>query len=108
MRLFYDTMRTPEMIEFHIQIQGRKAMRVIQLNAYKKVDAEIIRLLKNRLVIEGDRLKDVKAFSFYSKRNQTTVQKTIQLPFSDYLAEKELNYLIYLARQEDRKGVSGA
>ncbi|MBS1968683.1 MAG: hypothetical protein JSU04_00155 [Bdellovibrionales bacterium] len=105
MRLFYDTMQTPEMIEFHIQIQGRKAMRIIQLNAYMKIDAEIIRLLKNRLSVEGDRLSDVKGITFYSKRNQMSVQYTFDLPFREESAEKELNYRIYDAREMAKKGV---
>ena len=103
MRLFYDTMPTPEVIEFQVEIQGRKIMKTIQLNAYMKVDAELIRLLKNRLSIEGDRLSDVRSFTFYSKRDRVSVHRMATLPFKDELAEKELNYLIYEAREVAKK-----
>lgn len=105
MRLFYDTMPTPEMMEFHIEIQGRRIMKTIQLQTHEKRVPHIIRLLKNRLSVEGDRLSDVKGLTLYSKKEKTTVRKSLDLPYKDEEAQKVLDYWLNELRETAIKGV---
>lgn len=99
MRLFYDTMPTPEMMEFHVEIQGRRIMKTIHLQTHKKNVPHIIRLLKNRLSVEGDRLSDVKGLTLYSKQEKSTVQRALNLPYDDDEAKEVLEGLLYAMRE---------
>lgn len=105
MRLFYDTMPTPEMMEFHIEIQGRRIMKTIQLQTHEKNVPHIIRLLKNRLSVEGDRLSDVKGLTLYSKQEKTTVRKSLDLPYKDEEAQQVLEHWLNELRETAIKGV---
>lgn len=105
MRLFYDTMPTPEMMEFHVEIQGRKIMKTIHIQTHKKNVPHIIRLLKNRLSVEGDRLSDVKGLTLYNQKRKVTVRKSLDLPYKDEEAQQVLDYWLNELRETVIKGV---
>ena len=67
MRLFYEPMRTPEMMEFYIELQGRRIIKTIQLSTNDRTSDNVIRMLKNRMSVEGDEFRDVTGFAVYDK-----------------------------------------
>lgn len=109
MKLFYDTMDSPEIIEFYVESQGRKMIKEIRLPAFMRTDRHVIRMLKNRLSVEGDRLSDVTGFSFHSKQARSTVKMVFDLSIQKETAERELDYRMFEARRMIREeGMKGS
>lgn len=99
MRLFYDTMRTPEIMEFYIEVQGRKITRAVQVHTSGKTKYGIVHTVHIRAVIEGDRLSDVTGFRLYDKTRKMCVQKTLSLPYKFEEARDMLGRAIDEARR---------
>lgn len=109
MRLFYDTMRTPEFMEFYIEVQGRKITRAVQISTSDRSTENILQMLRARAHVEGDRLSDVTGFRLYDKTRKMCVQKTLSLPYKFEEARDMLGRAIDEARrtvQEQEGSVS--
>ena len=99
MRLFYDTMRTPEFMEFYIEVQGRKITRTVQISTNERSTANVIQMLRARAHVEGDRLSDVTGFRLYDKARKVCIQKTLSLPYKFEEARDMLGRSIDEARR---------